>query len=192
MTHTLTQIARRLRRDMTDAERRLWSRLRAHQLGVHFRRQVPLERYVLDFVCFQARLVIEVDGGQHAQSEADKLRDAWLKEKGFRVLRFWNNDVLGNTEGVLVTIMQALGETPPPQPSPVKGEGENRKPFPVPGEGESRKPFPAMGEGENGKPCPAQGEGEDRKPSPAKGEGVDWKPSPFTGEGWGGGAAHEL
>ena len=168
MTHTLTQAARKLRRNMTDAERRLWSRLRAHQLGVHFRRQVPLERYVLDFVCFQARLVIEVDGGQHADSDADKQRDAWLMERGFRVLRFWNNDVLGNTEGVLEVVVRALGEAPPPQPSPVKGEGESRK------------------------PCRAQGVGEDRKPSPAKGEGVDWKPSPFTGEGWGGGAAHEL
>jgi len=125
MTDSLTKAARKLRRDMTDAERRLWSRLRDHQAGAHFRRQAPLERYVLDFVCFQARLVIELDGGQHAESEADKLRDAWLKEKGFRVLRFWNNEVMGNIEGVLETIMDALkgAPTPPPQPSPIQGEG---------------------------------------------------------------------
>ncbi|MCK6383509.1 MAG: DUF559 domain-containing protein [Rhodocyclaceae bacterium] len=125
MTSILTQAARKLRHDMTDAERRLWSRLRGHQLGAHFRRQAPLERYVLDFVCFPARLVIEVDGGQHAESEADRGRDAWLKERGFRVLRFWNNDVLGNTDGVVETIMEALKDapTPPPQPSPIQGEG---------------------------------------------------------------------
>jgi very-short-patch-repair endonuclease len=137
MTNLLTQTARKLRHEMTDAERRLWSRLRGHHTGIHFRRQAPLERYVLDFVCFQARLVIEVDGGQHAESEADKLRDAWLKEKGFRVLRFWNNEVLENIEGVLETIMKALEDapTPPPQPSPMKGEGGKRMPSPIKGEG---------------------------------------------------------
>lgn len=123
MTSALTQTARKLRHDMTDAELRLWSRLRGHQTGSHFRRQAPLERYVLDFVCFPARLVIEVDGGQHAESEADRVRDAWLKERGFRVLRFWNNDVLGNTDGVVETIMAALTAAPPPQPSPIQGEG---------------------------------------------------------------------
>ena len=183
MTHTLTQAARKLRRNMTDAERRLWSRLRAHQLGVHFRRQVPLERYVLDFVCFQARLVIEVDGGQHADSDADKQRDAWLKARGFRVLRFWNNDVLGNTEGVLEVVVRALGEAPlppPPQPSPMEGEGVESLCSPV------------KGEGVESLCAAAEGEGVDGLRSAVKGEAVDWKPSPSTGEGWGGGAAHEL
>ena len=119
----LTQVARKLRHTMTDAERKLWSRLRAHQLGAHFRRQAPLGPYVLDFVCFASRLVIEVDGGQHADSESDQVRDAWLQGQGFRVLRFWNNEVLQNIDGVLETIMVELNKAPPPQPSPVKGEG---------------------------------------------------------------------
>ncbi len=129
MTNTLAQTARKLRHDMTDAERRLWSRLRDHQLGAHFRRQAPLERYVLDFVCFPARLVIEVDGGQHAESATDQVRDAWLLERGFRVLRFWNNEVLENTDGVVETIMKALEDapSPPPQPSPIEGEGVNNE-----------------------------------------------------------------
>ena len=129
MTNTLAQTARKLRGNMTDAERRLWLRLRGHQLGAHFRRQAPLERYVLDFVCFPARLVIEVDGGQHAESATDQVRDAWLLERGFRVLRFWNNEVLENTDGVVETIMKALenAPSPPPQPSPIEGEGVNNE-----------------------------------------------------------------
>ncbi|PIV76219.1 MAG: hypothetical protein COW56_01950 [Rhodocyclales bacterium CG17_big_fil_post_rev_8_21_14_2_50_68_7] len=129
----MTRTARMLRHDMTDAERRLWSRIRGRQLGAYFRRQAPLERYVLDFVCFPARLVIEVDGGQHAESAADRVRDAWLKERGFRVLRFWNNEVLGDIEGVLEATMSALEDArsrsclPPPPPSPMKGEGVCRE-----------------------------------------------------------------
>ena len=184
MTPTLTQTARKLRRNMTDAERRLWGRLRNHQLGVHFRRQAPLERYVLDFVCFQARLVIELDGGQHADSDADKQRDAWLMERGFRVLRFWNNEALGNTEGVLEVIVRALGEAilppPPPQPSPMEGEGVKSLRSPV------------MGEGAEGLCAAVEGVGVDGLRLPVKGEAVDWKPCPSKGEGWGGGAAHEL
>jgi BirA family biotin operon repressor/biotin-[acetyl-CoA-carboxylase] ligase len=76
--------ARRLRQEMTDAERRLWSRLRRHAMGgAHFRRQHPLGKYVLDFVCLEASLVIEVDGSQHAESDADELRTAWLRRQGF-------------------------------------------------------------------------------------------------------------
>ena len=99
---------------MTDAERRLWSRLRDRQLGVNFRRQAPLERYVLDFVCFSERLVIEVDGGQHADSAVDQIRDAWMKGQGFRTLRFWNNDVLENTDGVVEAILAELRNSLPP------------------------------------------------------------------------------
>ena len=102
--------ARHLRKNLSDAESRLWWRLRQKQLGgFRFRRQVPLGPYVADFVCLSAKLVVEVDGGQHAERvEHDESRSAWLVANGFRVLRFWNNDVLGNTEGVLETILDAL------------------------------------------------------------------------------------
>ena len=88
-----------LRSNMTDAERRLWYWLRAHRFAGHkFKRQVPLGRYVVDFACLNRSLVIEVDGGQHADSARDRQRDAWLRARGFEVLRFWNNDVLKNTK----------------------------------------------------------------------------------------------
>jgi len=103
--------ARALRARMTDAERKLWFALRDRRFAhFKFRRQVPLGRYVADFVCFDARLVVEVDGGQHAQSMRDKLRDRWLVANGFRVLRFWNNDVLSNLDGVSTRIAEALHE----------------------------------------------------------------------------------
>ncbi len=115
--------ARKLRTNSTDAELRLWQYLRANRLNGHkFKRQQPLGSYIVDFVCFEARLIIEADGAQHAdQQDYDKARDYWLKNQGFHVLRFWNNDVLENTEGVLQMIVAHL--LPSPQPSPVKGEG---------------------------------------------------------------------
>src|SRR5262249_8687299 len=95
-------VARRLRSNMTDAERKLWFALRDRRLAAFkFRRQVPLGPFIVDFLCYQARLVIEVDGGQHAESVRDMRRDEWLAANNFRVLRFWNHDVLSNTEGVL-------------------------------------------------------------------------------------------
>jgi len=129
-----TARARRLRRDETDAERRLWYRLRARQIGgAKFVRQDPIGLYVVDFVCREQRLVVEVDGGQHATDLRDAVRDQWLKDRGYRVLRFWNNDVLANTEGVLEAIAAALSEaagaptrggSPSPRPSPrTRGEG---------------------------------------------------------------------
>ena len=96
------EFARELRRRQTDAERLLWSRLRDRRLlGWKFRRQVPLERYIVDFYCHERRLVVELDGGQHLGCVADIERDAWLKAQGLQVLRFWNHDVLVRTEGVL-------------------------------------------------------------------------------------------
>ncbi|KTS78306.1 DNA (cytosine-5-)-methyltransferase [Pseudomonas oryzihabitans] len=87
--------ARSLRRNQTDAERALWQHLRGKRLqGLKFRRQHPHGRYILDFVCLEARLVIELDGGQHQDSPADRERDAWLQARGFQILRFWNHDVL--------------------------------------------------------------------------------------------------
>ena len=102
--------ARELRRNATNAERLLWSRLRRRQLsGLKFRRQRPIGRYVCDFVCLEAAVVIELDGSQHVvQMPYDANRDAFLRSKGFRVLRFWDNDVLLRTESVLETIFEAL------------------------------------------------------------------------------------
>ena len=114
------QRARRLRRNPTDAERKLWSLLRRKQLsGYRFRRQVPIGPYVVDFACLAAHLVIEVDGGQHALSvDRDQRRTAWLESRGYKVVRFWNNDVLENPDGVLQTILRVLGDKTPPHPIP--------------------------------------------------------------------------
>ena len=96
--------ARRLRRDRTDAEARLWHHLRNHQLeGLKFRFQATLGPCIPDFLCVEAKLVIEADGGQHAP-EVDARRTAYLESRGFKVLRFWNNDILENTEGVFAVI----------------------------------------------------------------------------------------
>jgi adenine-specific DNA-methyltransferase len=96
--------ARRLRRDMTDAERKLWASLRGRALsGAKFRRQQAIGPYIVDFHCSEQRLVIELDGGQHAEEWAacDRKRSAWLEARGYRVIRFWNSDVMRNLEGVL-------------------------------------------------------------------------------------------
>ena len=98
------RLARRLRVNQTDAETVLWNRLRNRQIDGHkFARQVPIGGYICDFVCREKQIVIEVDGGQHAESAADAIRDRHLTSEGYRVLRFWNNDVLGNIDGVLLT-----------------------------------------------------------------------------------------
>ena len=111
-----SRIARRLRNNPTDAEKALSRRLRARQLGgLRFRRQAPLGDYVVDFVCHECRLVVGVDGGQHTPL-GDRERTAWLASIGYRVTRFWNNEVLENIAGVLDRI--AAASTPPPHPSP--------------------------------------------------------------------------
>jgi very-short-patch-repair endonuclease len=98
-----------LRVDQTDAETALWNRIRNRQIdGYKFMRQEPISGYVCDFVCRERLLIIEVDGGQHDGSAADVVRDRRLTDEGFRVLRFWNNDVLGNLEGVLTAIQSEL------------------------------------------------------------------------------------
>jgi len=122
-------LQRKLRTGMTDAENRLWKRLRGRQMtGFKFRRQHPFLDYVLDFVCLEMRLIVEVDGGQHQDCEADQLRDRRLHEAGFRIMRFWNNQVLQETDAVIEAIWMVLQDesgdvaslmTPsPPQPSP--------------------------------------------------------------------------
>jgi very-short-patch-repair endonuclease len=108
----VTQRARRLRRDSTDAERKLWYRLRGRSIpGFKFVRQEPIGPYVADFICRERRLIVEVDGRQHAGSQRDLMRDRWLAEHGYRLLRFWNNDVMANIDGVLETIAEALKTT---------------------------------------------------------------------------------
>ncbi len=103
---------------MTDAEHALWRRLRAKQLGAKFRRQHPFGPYFLDFVCLEHKLVVEVDGGQHADQQAyDHARTDMLERAGFRVLRFWNNDVLCQTDAVVEAIYLALDPSPS-QPPP--------------------------------------------------------------------------
>ena len=124
---TAKQRTRQLRREMSEAERQLWRHLRGRQMGgCKFRRQYPLGHYVVDFVCLEARLIIEVDGGQHAdQVDYDQWRTEWLEQQGFQVLRFWNHEVLNHIEGVKAAIWQVLylEAQPPFQPSPSQGEG---------------------------------------------------------------------
>lgn len=107
----LTPLARKLRKEMTPAERLLWSRLRDRRLaGLKFRRQVPVGPYIVDFLCAEARVIVEIDGGQHNLPDAraqDQERTRFLEAKGYKVLRFWNNEVLGNLEGVLTVILEA-------------------------------------------------------------------------------------
>jgi len=112
-----------LRRNQTDAEARLWKLLRAKRLaGWKFRRQYPIGRYIVDFACPAARLIVEANGGQHSESDFDARRDAWLTAHGRRVIRFWNTDITNNEEGVL-TAVYAASSGPLPTPSSVKGEG---------------------------------------------------------------------
>ena len=116
--------ARELRGNPTDAEKRLWWHLRSKQLdGFRFRRQQPIGPFIVDFFCPAAKLVIEVDGGQHdSDFERDGKRTDWLEARGYRVLRYWNNDVLENIEGVVITILEALrAAAPPPCPPPQGG-----------------------------------------------------------------------
>ncbi len=117
----LTSIARVLRNNSTEAEKYLWYLLRSENLGVKFRRQGIIGRHIVDFVCFERKLIIEVDGGQHANADKDLTRDKWLKAQGYEVLRFWNNDVLSNRDGVMQKIVEFLN-SPLPIP-PHKGEG---------------------------------------------------------------------
>jgi very-short-patch-repair endonuclease len=108
----LLRYAKRMRHVPTDAEALLWRNLRAGRLSAHkFRRQQPLGHFIVDFVCFSRKLIVEVDGGQHADAlAADQSRTAWLESQGFSVIRFWNHDVLQRTDLVLEEILRALEE----------------------------------------------------------------------------------
>jgi very-short-patch-repair endonuclease len=124
--------AKTLRAKATDAEIKLWRLLRSRRLAsMKFRRQVPLGPWIVDFVSFEYRLIIEADGSQHAESEDDRRRDYDLSERGFRVLRFWNNDILLRPQSVMEMIIDAVARSPSPgcapdgahPPSPTGGEG---------------------------------------------------------------------
>ncbi len=122
----LANRARELRRSETEAEQIIWSRLRRKQLnGAKFRRQQPIGSYIVDFVSFDKKLIIEIDGGQHSSEENmgnDAVRTEWLESQGFRVIRFWNNEVFSNMDGVFTQIREALEHPlPDPLPSPVRG-----------------------------------------------------------------------
>lgn len=127
--------ARHLRQQQTDCEDLLWLRLRAHRLfGLKFRRQQPVGPYVVDFFCPEHRLIVELDGGQHMdRAEHDGERDAWLRGDGYVVLRYWNNEVMTNLEGILEDVARHAGvldSAPSPQPLPPKGGG-TENPLPL-------------------------------------------------------------
>lgn len=123
----MKSVARGLRKRPTDAEKLLWRHLRNRLLAdFRFRRQEPIGSYVVDFVCFESKLVVEADGGQHEeQIEADAARTRYLQSCGYQVLRFWNHEILGNINGVLEHIHNVLINTPHPGPLP-GGEGDKR------------------------------------------------------------------
>ncbi len=111
ITQPIRNFAKRVRRAPTDAEAAMWRLLRHRQLAhFKFRRQVPFQNYILDFVCFEERLIIEIDGGQHASSDRDEARDAALAAEGFRTARYWNNDVLQKPSSVLQDILAKLAD----------------------------------------------------------------------------------
>jgi very-short-patch-repair endonuclease len=119
LPHKNIHFAKAFRTNQTDAELKMWQALRAGRLMRYkFKRQVPIGDYIVDFVCFEQKLIIEIDGGQHLQSAADKVRDAKLTALEFGVLRFWNNQIFENLEGVLTVILQNL-QTVTPLPNPL-------------------------------------------------------------------------
>ena len=108
MAEKKTHIARKLRNNLTDAEKYLWYILRAENLGHKFRRQAQIGKYIVDFVCYERKIIIEIDGGQHFESQTDVDRDRWLSTQGFSILRFWNNEVLENRDSVVEKIISHL------------------------------------------------------------------------------------
>jgi len=133
-----TSRARSMRREMTDAEKKLWFLLRSRRLGgAKFRRQAPIGPYIADFVCLSRKLVVEADGGQHYASGNDLQRDRWFAREGYVVLRYANNDILANPQGVLTDLASKLAAPPHPvsarsasldHPLPRRGEGKKRAP----------------------------------------------------------------
>jgi very-short-patch-repair endonuclease len=121
MKSPLRNAAKSLRKQATNTEWSLWFHLQAKQLeGLKFRRQQPIGKYIVDFVCFEKKVIIEVDGGQHSENGYDRVRDEWLIKEGFKVLRFWNNEVLNNIAGVLEVIRSNCLKSSSPTP-PIEG-----------------------------------------------------------------------
>jgi very-short-patch-repair endonuclease len=120
-----TRASAHFTQNMTEAERRIWQLLRSHQINEYkFRRQVPIGRYIADFVCHEARLIVEIDSGQHDSSSPQEAeRSGSLRNEGYRILRFWNNEVLANLDGVHRAIADELGRITLTQTSPIQGEG---------------------------------------------------------------------
>ncbi len=135
MTKQLAAYAKNLRKGSTDTEQVLWSHLRAKRLGgLKFRRQHPIGKYIVDFVCLEKKVVIELDGGQHAEptkKQYDGERDNWLKKEGYSVLRFWDNDVLLKTNAVVELIMKHCLGHPPLNPLPSRAGNEKDKSSPA-------------------------------------------------------------
>ena len=130
---TKTNLSRLLRKNSTIAEKRLWKHLRSRALsGFKFVRQEPIGPYIVDFVCREKRLIIEVDGGQHATDTRDAMSDQWLVGHRYRVQRFWNNEVMGNIEGVWETILAAASAERPPHPNTLPARGESEYPSGIP------------------------------------------------------------
>lgn len=121
----LRKFSRSLRRSQTEAEKKLWNCLRSGRfLGFKFRRQLPLGPYITDFCCLEKRLVVELDGSQHAaDSKKDSERTKFLEKEGFQVVRIWDNEALANIEAVLEYLKKYIEKSPSPYPSPLKGEG---------------------------------------------------------------------
>jgi len=130
MSHRLQPLARTMRKNLTKQEAKLWVYLKdLRKEGYQFRKQVPFQDFILDFVCFSAKLVIELDGSQHGEmlhKQSDDLRDAELEKEGFTVLRFWNNEIDQNLEGVMIRVCEHLSNVTPTigfaATSPIKGE----------------------------------------------------------------------
>jgi very-short-patch-repair endonuclease len=144
--------AHQLRRNTTDAEKKLWRHLRRLELdGSHFRRQVPIGPYIADFACMAARLLIEIDGSQHAENRKkvhDEARTRWLEKEGYRVLRFWNNDITKNIDGVMEAVYVALLGSLSTEPVRLKHQRRRRRGpshLPTPAR-DARRPSPCRGE----------------------------------------------
>lgn len=123
MCPTAADFARELRKRPTDAENLLWKHLRAKRLkGLKFRRQEPFGHFIVDFVCYEKRVIIEIDGGHHAGDQTkDRMRDECMSNEGFKILRFWNNDVLSRTAEILETILRECLKSPSPSSPPIEG-----------------------------------------------------------------------